>query len=472
MKHLIAGFTDFLRRYASVFRSVWAVREQLDPPKRTPEELAFLPAQLELVETPVSPLPRWSMRIIVALASSVLAWACIGKLDVVAVAGGRIIPSGRTKIIQPLEAAVVKAIHVRDGQSVKAGDLMIELDAGATSADLKQARDALAATQGNLARYRALLAAMESGTAPDAFRFDAPASEIATQNQLAQSEFTAYRAQRDSVRSQMQQREAELTTLRAMLPSLEEADRLASRRVADLERLQKQDFVAPHEVITAKQAQVEAGRIHTQQLNRVTELQAGIAAQREELDGLSAEFERKLRDGQRSELERLAQLEQEVGKTTRRDELMRITAPVDGTVQQLAVHTIGGVVTPAQALMALVPADDTLEVEAMVLNKDIGFIKPGQTAVIKVESFPFTRYGAIDGEVISISHDAQQNEQLGLVFQARVRMARSSIDVEGAEIRLTPGMSLSVEIKTGTRRVIDYLLSPLKRQTGEAMRER
>src|SRR5690606_19705019 len=127
-------------------------------------------------------------------------------------------------------------------------------------------------------------------------------------------------------------------------------------------------------------------------------------------------------DGLRQAREQVAQYQPEVAKTGQRDKLMQLRAPVDGTVQQLAVHTVGGVVTPAQALLAVVPSADALEVEATVLNKDIGFVRAGQRATVKVESFPYTRYGYLEGEVQSVSHDAAQDEHLGLIFPARVRL--------------------------------------------------
>jgi len=147
-------------------------------------------------------------------------------------------------------------------------------------------------------------------------------------------------------------------------------------------------------------------------------------------------------------------------------------APVAGSVQQLVVHTVGGVVTPAQPLLAIVPSGERLEVEATVLNKDIGFVKAGQAVTMKVESFPYTRYGYLTGTVMSVSHDAAQDEKMGLVFPARVQLDKATLMIDGVKVNLTPGMALSVEIKTGKRRVIDYLLSPLQQHTTEALRER
>ncbi|PPT51101.1 hypothetical protein XarjCFBP7652_02765 [Xanthomonas arboricola] len=149
-----------------------------------------------------------------------------------------------------------------------------------------------------------------------------------------------------------------------------------------------------------------------------------------------------------------------------------LRAPVAGTVQQLAVHTVGGVVTPAQALLVVVPSEGALEIEATVLNKDIGFVRPGKDVIVKVDSFPYSRYGYLTGKVVSVSHDAAQDEQLGLVFPARVKLEWATLKIDGISARLNAGMSLSAEIKTGKRRVIDYLLSPFQQHTTEALRER
>jgi hemolysin D len=165
-------------------------------------------------------------------------------------------------------------------------------------------------------------------------------------------------------------------------------------------------------------------------------------------------------------------LAQEVIKTGQRTELQRLVSPIDGVVQQLAIHTVGGVVTPAQQLMVVVPQDHPVEVEAQVENKDVGFVKEGQSVEVKVEAFPFTLYGTIPGTVVSVSDDAAPIEKVGLVYPIRVSLDRSTIQVEGRQVNLTPGMAVTVEVKTGQRRLIEFFLSPLLKAVRESARER
>ena len=204
---------------------------------------------------------------------------------------------------------------------------------------------------------------------------------------------------------------------------------------------------------------------------RLVETEAALTSARARLAETEAEFRRQSHAGIAQVRRREASIEQELIKAAERNRLQTLTAPVAGTVQQLAVHTIGGVVTPAQPLMQIVPAGATLEIEAMVLNKDIGFVREGQAATLKIESFPFTKYGTIDGRVRQIYKDAVEREGLGLAYPARVTMARTTMNVDGRTVRLSPGMAVTVEIKTGKRRVIDYILAPLKRYQDESLRE-
>ena len=165
-------------------------------------------------------------------------------------------------------------------------------------------------------------------------------------------------------------------------------------------------------------------------------------------------------------------MQQEVIKTGQRNNQYQLKSPINGTVQQLAISTIGGVVTPAQQIMIIVPDKGQLEVEALIENKDIGFVEQNQPAEIKIDAFPFTQYGVIDGTVTFVSNDAMDNEKLGLVFAMRADMAQSQINVNGKQVNLSPGMAVSVEVKTGRRNIIDYVLRPVKESLSSSIKER
>lgn len=473
MTHILAAIRDFLARYARIFKAAWNIRGQLEPVQRTPDELAFLPAHLELTDTPVSPLPRWTMRIIIAFFCVALLWACFGKLDIVAVAQGKTVVSSRSKVVQPAETAVVRRILVEDGQAVKQGDLLIELDATATGAEFEQASEALVNARLAALRLAAFAQAIDSEMPPLLGAADGlPDARVEAEQALASSQYEAFRARKQALTATIAQRRAELGTLEATIGPLEETAKIARTRAQDYASLVEGKYVGRHDYLLREQERIAAERDLATQRNRLQEVRSSISASQEELRVLVGDTRQQTLDGLREAREQLTQLAPEVSKTGQRDRQMALRAPVDGTVQQLAVHTVGGVVTPAQPLLVVVPSDEALEVEATVLNKDIGFVRPGQAVTIKVESFPYTRYGYLTGTVTSVSHDAAQDEQLGLVFPARIKLDSARLDVEGVPVKLSPGMVLGAEIKTGNRRLIGYLLSPLQRHTKESMRER
>lgn len=473
MKHVLSAIREFVGRYAEVFKAAWAARATLDPPSRSADELAFLPAHLELTDTPVSPAPRWIMRTIMAIFCVALVWACLGKLDVVAVAPGKTVVNSRTKVIQPLEAGVVKRIAVQDGQHVQAGQLLVELDSTAAHADSAQAGEALIVAQLAQLRLEALANAYVTGNPPRlASNADLPPERYQAEQQLATSQFQALQARRANLAATLDQRQAELATTQSLIGPMRDNARIAREREDDYARLLQGKYVGRHDYLLRQQERITAERDLGAQRQRLAELRAAIVAARQELQVLQADARQQTLDTLRQTRDQIGQYVPEVAKAGQREGLTLLRAPVSGTVQQLAVHTVGGVVTPAQPLLAIVPSGEGLEVEATVLNKDIGFVRPGQRATVKVESFPYTRYGYLEGEVLSVSHDAAQDERLGLVFLARVKLLTSTLTIDGAQVSLTPGMTLSVEIKTARRTLIDYLISPLTAHATEAMHER
>lgn len=466
---------ELINRYRQAWRHSWRNRQAMDAPPRLNHEVHFLPAALALQEAPVHPAPRIIQWTIIAFAVVALLWACIGEIDVVATATGKIVPSGKSKVIQPSEVAVVKAIHVYDGQRVKAGELLVELDTQITGADVQRLKSDLLAAQVDSARAGALLDAIEEGREPASL-----ASRIAQASEAQQrSAQTWLRGQYLELQSTLQQsdaeiaqRTAEIQAARAWVAKLQESLPIARQLAADYKRLLDKAYVAKHAYLEKEQQRLDQERELAVQQARVLELQAAKQQAESRRQSVLAQTRRAMLDLLHESEQRAAGLQQELSKAEQRNRLMHLTAPVDGTVQQLAIHTAGGVVTEAQPLMVIVPSNQPVEVEAMLENKDIGFVRPGQEVEVKVDTFTFTKYGVVHGTVQSISDDAIEDERLGLVYSTRIQLKESSIVVGSQQVALSPGMSIRAEVKTDKRKVIDYFLSPLSKYQNESLKER
>jgi membrane fusion protein, hemolysin D len=459
---------------------------------RPADGTAFLPAALEIIETPPSPIGRAIALTLICAFCVALAWASLGKVDMIASAQGKIIPTGRSKIVQPFETGVVSAIHVSDGQRVKAGDLLIELDPTIDNAELRHLQSDLVVAKLDVARLRAALA---DGDPFAAFKppSGAPEALLATQQELLLDQTGEQRAKLAALDRQRAQREAEKATYAATIAKIEAMVPILQQRVDIRKYLMEREVGSKVLYLQDLSQLVEQQKELGVQQGHLQEAEAGLAAIIATRQQAVEEY-RRTRLGELATAEaKAAGLAQDVIRAAQRARLQILRAPVDGTVQQLAVHTIGGVVTPAQALLEIVPADSHLEIEAMVQNHDIGFVHPGQSAEIKVDTFSFTKYGLLHGTVLNVSADSidrskppsdtkkensatsdSLSEPQGheLVYAAHVSLDRTAMEVEGRNVPLSPGMAVTVEIKTGAQRVITYLLSPLLRFKQESLRER
>ena len=454
-----------------VARAAWGEdRARPKAPARRRDELEFLPAAVEVMETPASPVGRLLAWLIVGMFTLALAWSWVGVLDVVAVASGKVVAVGRSKVIQPLEAGVVRAILVADGMAVHAGDVLLELDPTNTNADREHLTAELAAVQAELARLQAMLA-------DDPVRAFAPPP--GTADALARRQRDLLVSQVDELRARLAGLDAGIAGKRAELAGIEaEIIRLSSTLPLVRERADARLRLADQGLFP----RLDALQIQEQAIQQEQDLEVlyarydGAAAAITGSQRLRTQAEAEFRMNALTQLaeadKKVAGLTQELLKAGQRSDLQTLRAPIDGIVQQLAVYTVGGVVTPAQALLVIAPGNDQLEVEAMVLNKDVGFIAPGQEVAVKLETFLFTKYGAVPGRVVSISHDAVQDPKLGLVYPARIALDRTTLDVAGRTATLGPGMAVTAEIKTDQRRLIEYLLSPILRYRQESLRER
>jgi hemolysin D len=385
--------------------------------------------------------------------------------------------------VQPLEAAVVRSIHVQDGDHVVAGQSLIDLDATDSHADGERAASDRSAAISELLRTRALLAALTTVGQPSLLV--APreegwsSSDRANAEVQLRTEWADITAKLSQLRAEAEHRKAEIATADEQVAKLEATVPMARQRESDFKALSQEGYVGAHQAQDRLRERVELERDLATSRARRVEAQAALQEAERALDAYRSETVRTLRERQSQ-----AELKRDesgllVAKSAQHVRFAHLVAPVTGTVQQLAVHTEGGVVTPAEVLLVLVPDRAQVTAEVKLQNQDIGFVREGQNAEIKLETFPFTRYGTIKATVSTITADAVVDKQPkdpsgteSAYFPARLTLARGDIDVDGRRIRLSPGMNLSAEIVTGKRRVIDYLLSPVRQHLSEAGIER
>lgn len=475
---------ELLAKYRAIFGAAWVHRAELAGPTRLADEVAFLPAALSLQDTPVHPAPRRFAYVIMALFLIALIWAILGKIDIVAVAPGRVVVSERTKVIQPLERSVVKQVLVKDGDHVQAGQSLVELDPTAASADKTTAHDQLKAALSDVLRVRAIQQALQAmhhaapattvlGTkfVPEFPREWTAAEKAAAQAQL-EGEWGDVTAKLAKLASEISRRQAEIATARAVVDKLETTVPLAQARETDFKKLVDQGYISGHATQDKTRERVELERDLATQRANLLQTQATLRESENSRAAYLAEVRRTLYEREaQAELKR-QQATQEQAKASQREKLTTLTAPVAGVVQQLAIFTSGGVVTEAQPLMIIVPDGAEVTAEVTLDNKDIGFVNPGQDVTIKLETFPFTRYGTVPATVKLVTSDAVNDEKRGAIFPATLTLQKMTLDVDGKTIRLSPGMNLTAEIKTGQRRVIEYLLSPIQKAGNESLRER
>jgi len=448
------------------------------------DALEFLPAVLEVQETPPMPVARYIGWSIVVFFIIAVIWACIGHVNVVAVAHGKLVPSGQVKTIQPLESGVVRAIHVEEGDRVAEGQLLIELDATTTGADRSALRDRLLALETDRSRLKTVLANL---TEDQDKRTDidvvtgmqwidwpkgATPEQTSLQRQRLWTQLHQYRSQTAALAKDEEQKRAELASIEKQVAKLDATIPLISERADSVKNLAEKNMAPRMQWLEAEEQRVEQVRERDIQISNRQNAIAAIAAIRERQQAFRAEFEQQRLDELNEIENQIQSLRQELIKAEQRLTLQQLRAPVSGTVDQLVVTTIGGVVEPAQKLMTIVPDKDPLEVEAWIENKDIGFIETGQPAEIKVNTFQFTKYGTIQGEIVNISHDAVDDEKRGLIYETRIKPEKNSMTINGKEVRLASGMAISAEVNLGERRLIEYILTPLLRYKEESLNER
>jgi hemolysin D len=461
--------------------------------RRLPSEREFLPAALEIIETPVSPAGRIMMAVVGLIIVIGIVWASISQIDIVTSASGRVIPSGQIKLIQPLQLGVVKRIAVTDGDRVRANDVLVELDPTTNAADRdRYARD-LVQSELDVARLRAFLAGSAGSFQPppdvDSVTADMERRQLIQQLAEEKAKIAGLNRQVAEKAAEREQAAAAIAKIDASLP-------LLKQKLGIYNKLRALQFSSEVTRLETERQVLEAGHDREAAVQQVAGAAASIGALAEQSRETEAQFRRQALDDMRKAEQSASEQRQELVKATKLTGLQVLRAPVDGTVEQLAIHTNGGVVQPAQTLMVIVPNGSKLEVEAILANRDAGFVHAGQPAELKVEAFSYTRYGLLHGRVSSVSRDALRSErdapdpdrdanaqksasQSGgnapsgeTAYVARVSVEGTAIQTEQGLMPVEPGMTVTAEIKTGQRRIISYLLSPFMRYRHEALRER
>jgi hemolysin D len=444
----------------------------------------FLPAALEISESPPSPTGRAILWVILAAAVGALLWSVLGRMEIVAIAEGRVIPLGRLQSIEAAEPGTVREIHVREGAKVKAGDPLVSLDPTFVTADVGAALAEFDQATLAAARGRALLDYV-NGKEPKFLPPEGASPEVLLAEQEAvasrisglQERLAGLGAREAAARSAIVTAQAQVAKIDATIP-------LAQEQWKARDELDRSGYGARLVTLQAQERVVALEydrKVQFEEMNRA----------RAELSLLSRERNQAVEEFRAQAATELA--EAESAKSSRREtatkareraRLQTLAAPLDGVVVEVAVTTVGERVEAGAPLMTLVPSGQELVIEALVLNKDVGFIKVGDTAAVKLEAYPFTRYGYLKGRVDRIAADAVTDERRGLVFPVRVRVEQQALPVRGAieaskgtstrqkSLALSPGMAASVEITTGERRIIDFVLSPISKAVSEAGRER
>lgn len=445
LKHKFAAYMDLLRHYHRTFRHYWGLRSIQDGRLFNKEEAEFLPSAISLQEHPVSPAARLVARILMALVATTLIWSIVGKVDIVVNATGKIIPSGHTKTIGSVDVASVRAIHVTEGQKVKAGDVLIELDSSASDAERDKAIGDARHAKLAIARSRALIHAVDTLTAPSLPSMpDVPEADRVREQHHLDGQYQDFLTKLQKLNSDIQQ-------FKKALP-------IATKLAHDYKSLADTHDVAYHAYLEKEQARIQlVGQLDDAKNQRAT-LIADTKFQAYET----------LTEGEKLASESKA----DALKAGSHSKLLKLRSPIDGTVQQLTVHTVGGVVPAAQPLMQIVPNRSVIEVESQIKDKDVGFVKEGQTAEVKIDAFEYTKYGTISGHVVHVSRDAIEDEKKNLSYLVDIDLDQSYIMVDGHKMPLGDGMSVNAEIKTGTRRIIDYILSPVMQHVHESLNER
>ena len=421
----------------------------------------FKPVLSEIEDSPVSPLGRCTFWVIVAIMVVTVLWLTLGKVDIVVSARGLVIPDGEAKIIQPLDTGVISKILVKEGDFVKEGQALMEIDPATTEPELESVQKNLEDTLLEIKRLNATTDGIEFDTTNET-------SETALiQQNLYNASMSALKNKVEVKKIDLSKTEDELNASRAELEAkkqiLGSAMDKEQRMKNVLDVIAYDDYQNVINEIKTLSAEVTKLNYQIKELtSQKVQIQKEISAIKDEFKATNLE---KLADKTKAANELKSNADQIIFRNTKQT----ITSPCDGYVDKLFIHTIGGVVTPAQQLFAVTPVNTPLLIKATVLNQDIGFVKEGMNVSVKIDTFNFQKYGMIEGEVKTVSKNSIQDEKLGPVYEVYITPLTHTLKVEGKDEDIRTGMSLSAEINVGKRRIIEFFIYPLIKYLDEGM---
>ena len=436
------------------------------------KETEFLPAILEVTETPPSPTGRFVMWTVLVLLVVALAWAFLGHINEVAVAEGKVIPFGQAKTIQVKNKGIIKEINVEEGQLVQEGDVLVVLDPTTTSADYDNLKKRAAYYKLDIQRLTAELTGQPFSPEKDP---DLEAHDLAAELALYQSRTSDYQTQRQSRQDVISQKKARLQSTQATYEKYAEGLKIAQDKESRLQQLIAESAISEFQLLEQQKETIEYAKNAQSAMDEMVSIQAEIAEAEQNLANVDASYRKDIMTSLVEAKKEYYSLTESIKKAEEDSRMATILAPTSGRVYNLSVHTVGGIVTDAQPLMQIVPDDVNRKFEVYADNKDIGFIKVGQEAEVKVRTFNFQKFGMVQAEVEEISADAVENpqdvEKHGK-FKLLLNPVKNEVNIEGQEANLAVGMGVTAEIKIKEKRIIDFFLDPFRKYTHETLRER
>jgi len=440
------------------------------------EPLDFAPGILRLQEAPPSPLPRLLLYVLLALVAASIVWAAVGRLDIIAVAHGRIVPRNYLQIVQPAESGIVKELLVREGDRVRAGQVLARMDKRFTEADKRTIENELALARLQLRRVDAELAGGPLAAGPA----DPPELYAQVEAQF-RARREAHRDQLDAERAVLARAEQELKSAIEIESKLRQSLPIAIEREQSYERLAREGFANRLAYLDKQRERIEKEQDLKAQQFAIASLSAGIEQARRRIAQSQSGYREALQNERVELAAQQHRLRRELDKQTARFELLELRAPQDGIVKDLVTHTAGTVLQPGTVLMTLVPVNEPMQAEVWVGHEDAGLVAARRPVKLKLAAYPFQKYGMLSGTVERVSPDASDGGERrapgtggppGAGYRTVVALAEPYLEAGGRRFPLSPGMQVTAEINLGTRTVLEYLLSPVRRTLHEAGRER